>query len=90
MAARSRSRSGRINAWGTGSTNLVLNIGYAPLGGLAIANVTNTWSKPYLLDFSFSLRDGTDPTNSPVVRAAELIAGGVHGGRGADSRARPR
>ena len=58
-----------INAWGTGSTNLVLNIGYATLGGLAITGVVSTWSKPYLLDFSFSLRDGTDPaTSSPVVR----------------------
>ena len=58
-----------INAWGTGSTNLVFNFSYATLGGLAIAGVTHTWSKPYLLDFSFSLRDGTDPaTNNPVVR----------------------
>jgi hypothetical protein len=58
-----------INAWGTGSTNLVLNIAYATLGDLAITDVANTWSKPYLLDFSFSLRDGTDPsTDGPVVR----------------------
>ena len=57
-----------INAWGTGSTNLVLNISYATLGGLAITDVTTTWAKPYLLNFSFSLRDGTDPsTSSPVV-----------------------
>jgi hypothetical protein len=57
-----------INAWGAGSTNLTLNIAYATIGGLAIADVTHTWSKPYLLDFSFALRDGPDPsTNSPVV-----------------------
>jgi hypothetical protein len=57
-----------INAWGTGSTNLTLNIAYATIGGLAIADVTHVWSKPYLLDFSFALRDGPDPsTNSPVV-----------------------
>jgi hypothetical protein len=58
-----------INPWGTGSTNLTLNIAYATVGGLAIIDVANVWSKPYLLDFSFSLRDGTDPaTDSPVVR----------------------
>jgi len=53
------------NMWGTGSTNLVLTINYAPLGSLAIANVTTNWSKPYLLDFSFSLRDGTTPVVRP-------------------------
>jgi hypothetical protein len=58
-----------INPWGAGITNLNLNINYASLGGLTIADVANTWSKPYLLDFSFSLRDGADPaTNSAVVR----------------------
>ena len=57
-----------INAWGAGSTNLTLNIAYATIGGLAIADVTHVWSKPYLLDFSFALRDGPDPsTNSPVI-----------------------
>ena len=56
------------NAWGTGSANLVLTINYATVGGLAILNVTTNWSKPYVLDFSFSLRDGADPsTSSPVV-----------------------
>jgi hypothetical protein len=56
------------NAWGTGSTNLVLTIAYATIPDLAIADVVTTWSKPYLLDFSFSLRDGPDVTNNPVVR----------------------
>ena len=57
-----------MNAWGTGSTNLVLTIGYATIGGLTIADVANIWSKPFLLDFSFSLRDGDDPaTSGPVV-----------------------
>ena len=57
-----------INAYGAGSTNLTLKIAYATIGGLAIADVTHVWSKPYLLDFSFALRDGPDPsTNSPVV-----------------------
>jgi len=54
-----------INAWGTGSANLVLTNGYAPITSLAIANVTTNWSKPYLLDFSFSLRNGTKPVVRP-------------------------
>ncbi len=58
------------NAWGTGTTNLVFTISYAPITGLAITDVTHTWSKPYLLDFTFSLRDGPDPTNGPVVLPA--------------------
>jgi hypothetical protein len=56
-----------INAYGAGSANLTLNIAYATIGGLAIADVTHVWSKPYLLDFSFALRDGPDATNSPIV-----------------------
>ena len=56
-----------INAWGTGSTNLVLNISYATIGGLAITDVTNNWAKPYLLNFTFSLRDGPDPSTSSAV-----------------------
>ena len=57
-----------INAWGTGSTNLVLSFSYATIGGLAITDVLTNWAKPYLLNFTFSLRDGTDPsTSSPVV-----------------------
>lgn len=58
-----------INAWGTGSTNLVLNISHAPIGGLAITDVAHTWAKPYLLDFTFSLRDGTNPSTSTAVLA---------------------
>jgi hypothetical protein len=57
------------NSWGTGSTNLLVTIDYAPLNDLAITNVTTAWSKPYLLDFSFSLRDGTNP----VVRPPSLL-----------------
>lgn len=57
-----------INAWGTASTKLILTISYASIGGLTIGDVSHIWSKPYLLDFSFSLRDETDPaTSGPVV-----------------------
>jgi hypothetical protein len=54
------------NVWGTGSNTLVLTVNYAPITGLAIANVVTNWGKPYLLDFSFSLRDAN--TGTPVVR----------------------
>jgi len=54
-----------VNAWGTGSTNVVMTINYATLSELTIENVINTWSAPYLLDFSFSLRDGTNPVVRP-------------------------
>jgi len=63
-----------INAWGTGQTNLTLNISYTTVGGLAISDVVTNWAQPYLLDFSFSLRDGPDPTTSnPVVVPPSLL-----------------
>ena len=63
-----------INAWGTGATNLVLDIRYATPGGLAITGVVTNWAKPYLLNFSFSLRDGPDPaTNIAVMVPASQL-----------------
>jgi hypothetical protein len=60
-----------INAWGTGTANLTLNIAFASLGGLALADVITNYSSPYLLDFTFSLRDNMDPSLAqPVVRPA--------------------
>jgi Putative Ig domain/Immunoglobulin I-set domain/von Willebrand factor type A domain len=56
-----------VNAWGTGSNSLVVTINYATLSGFAITDVLTNWSKPYILDFSFSLRDGNSPTSNPVV-----------------------
>ena len=48
--------------------HLVLDISYATIGGLAITDVVTNWAKPYLLNFTFSLRDGPDPaTDSAVV-----------------------
>ncbi len=61
------------NAWGTGSTNLTLTINYATLGGLAITDVITNWSMPYLLDFTFTLRDGNSPTSNPVVLPPNLL-----------------
>ena len=54
------------NPWGTGLTNLVLTVNPAPITGLAITDVTPTYSKPYVLDFTFSLIDPN--TGEPVVR----------------------
>ncbi len=54
-----------INAWGAGSTNLTFTVAYASISSLAISNVTHIWSKPYLLDFSFELRDGSNAIVRP-------------------------
>jgi hypothetical protein len=56
-----------LNTWGTGTTNLTLNINYAAIGGLFITDVLTNWAKPYLLNFTFSLRDGNDPSTSSAV-----------------------
>ncbi len=50
------------NPWGTGSAPLQLSIGYGTINGLSIVNVHTNYSKPYLLDFQFGLRDNNDPT----------------------------
>ena len=63
-----------INAYGTGSATLILTVNYATLNGLAITGVTNVFSSPYLLDFSFSLRDNSDPSlSSSVVRPVSQL-----------------
>jgi len=63
-----------INAWGTGRANLILYVFYAPIGGLAIRDVIATYSSPYLLDFSFSLVDDSDPDSlNPVVRPSSQL-----------------
>jgi hypothetical protein len=63
------------NAWGTGSNTLRLAVSYAPIAGLAITDVTYAYSKPYLLDFTFSLRDDPDPAvGLAVVRPPEQIS----------------
>jgi hypothetical protein len=58
-----------VNAWGTGSNILTINLNYAAAGGFAITKVVHTYSSPYLLDFSFALRDSDSPIDSnPIVR----------------------
>ncbi len=53
------------NAYGVGSNVLTLAIAYAPLNSLSITGVTCTFSVPYLLDFGFSLMDGTNAVVRP-------------------------
>lgn len=55
------------NAWGNGSNTWRLIVGYSPITNLFITDVTWTYSKPYLLDFSFSLRDSLDPVEGRSV-----------------------
>ncbi len=56
------------NRWGEGRATIRFSIAPRQLAGLAIANVTYTYSSPYLLDFQFSLYDSEDPSEArPVV-----------------------
>lgn len=55
------------NAWGVGSATLQLSFTNMTITGLAIANVTYSYTAPYLLDFTFSLRDTEDPTTGSAV-----------------------
>ena len=62
------------NIWGTTTNTLQMNLTYAALSGLSIDGVTATYSAPYLLDYSFSLRDDSNPNASvPVVRPTSQI-----------------
>ncbi len=63
-----------VNAWGTGTTNLTLKINYANVAGLSIVDVITNWSSPYLLDFTFSLRDNADPAlGTSIVRPLDQL-----------------
>lgn len=62
------------NQWGAGTAPLALSLEYALLGGLSIADVSYTYSKPYLLDFQFTMRDSDDPAGGfPVVVDPRLL-----------------
>jgi hypothetical protein len=55
------------NAWGTGSNVLQIKIAYAPFANLFITDVTWNYSKPFLLDFTFTLRDSLNPSGSRAI-----------------------
>lgn len=62
------------NAWGTGSAIVRFSFANELITGLSIANVSFTYSAPYLLDFEFSLRDNEDPAlGDAVVVAPHLL-----------------
>lgn len=62
------------NQWGVGSAPLTVNVANRVIDGLSIANVTYTYSSPYLLDFEFSLRDNTNELmGSAVVVPPNLL-----------------
>ncbi len=62
------------NAWGTGTATLQIIVSYGTITDLVITDVTWTYSKPYLLDFTFSLRDDHDPlVAKAVVRPVSQI-----------------
>jgi len=63
------------NPWGTGSAPLAVSIAYGPISGLSIVNVHTNYSKPYLLDIEFGLRDNNNPTNGqPLVVDPSLLS----------------
>ncbi len=63
------------NPWGTGSGQLHISIGYGQVTGLSIVNVHTNYSKPYLLDIQFGLRDNNDPTmGDPLVVDPGLLS----------------
>ena len=55
------------NAYGTNWASLEFRVAYAPVTGLVITELDYAYSRPYLLDFTFSLRDGSDPNMAHVV-----------------------
>ncbi|MEO6034024.1 MAG: immunoglobulin domain-containing protein, partial [Verrucomicrobiota bacterium] len=63
------------NAWGVGTNILQIAVGYKPITNLVITDVTWTYSAPYLLDFTFSLRTDRDPSiGQAVVRPPNQVA----------------
>jgi alpha-tubulin suppressor-like RCC1 family protein len=70
------------NVWGTGTATLSFTITNKLISGLSIANVTYTYSTPYLLDFQFSLRSNEDPSlgDAVVVPPQSLYAIGLEDG----------
>ncbi|HEX5398152.1 MAG TPA: putative Ig domain-containing protein [Verrucomicrobiae bacterium] len=61
------------NAWGVGTATLQLTVNNMPINDLVIADLTTNYLSPYLLEFGFTLRDGTDPTTSHAVVASPTL-----------------
>jgi hypothetical protein len=61
------------NAWGVGSNTLHLTVNNLAIDGLSVTNVRSRYFSPYLLEFTFSLRDSADPLTSRAVVAAPSL-----------------
>jgi hypothetical protein len=57
------------NIWGVATASLQIAITNTPVTGLAIANVMTNYSKPYLVNFQFSLWDNADPALAHAIVA---------------------
>jgi len=63
------------NPWGTGSNTLQVSVGYGAVSGLSIVSVHTNYSKPYLLDIEFGLRDNANPAaGDPLVVDPSLLS----------------
>jgi hypothetical protein len=61
------------NAWGVGTATLQLTVTNLVVSGLSITNVMPSYYSPYLLEFTFSLRDSDDPLASHAVVASPSL-----------------
>lgn len=61
------------NAWGVGSNTVQVSVGNLQITGLSVTNVTSRYFSPYLLEYTFSLRDSADPLTSHAVVAAPAL-----------------
>jgi len=61
------------NAWGVGTATLQLTVANRSVTGLFITNVVTNYLSPYLVQFTFSLRDGSDPLTSQAVVASPAL-----------------
>jgi len=61
------------NTWGAGSASLHFTFGSLTIDNLNIGSVSYTYSKPYLLDFQFSLYTILGDTNDPAAPTTGLV-----------------
>jgi hypothetical protein len=61
------------NAWGVGMATLQLHLNNLVVSGLSITNIIPNYYSPYLLEFTFSLRDSADPLTSHAVVASPSL-----------------
>jgi len=61
------------NVWGPGFANLQFNFANGTINNLNIGSVTYNYSKPYLLDFQFSLYSVNGDPNDPSAPVSGLV-----------------